>query len=74
MRKFDSESYYLFVLVIAPTTVRIKETLLKRFADVANNFEHQLHTISLELTAIEGPLEVIIFYLAAHTLTFHMPF
>ena len=67
MHRFDSESYHLFVLVIAPTTVRIKETLRKRFADLANNFEHQLHTISLELTAIEGPLEVMIFWLTAHT-------
>ncbi|PFH51257.1 hypothetical protein AMATHDRAFT_75099 [Amanita thiersii Skay4041] len=35
----------------------IKESLRMRFADLANNFEYQLHIISSELTAIEGPLE-----------------
>ncbi|KAM6494458.1 actinin-like protein [Amanita muscaria] len=35
----------------------IKELLRKRFADLANNFAQQLHQISLELAAIEGPLE-----------------
>lgn len=36
---------------------QIKETLRKRFADLVNDFEQQLHAISSELTAIEGPLE-----------------
>ncbi|KAF8628666.1 hypothetical protein AX15_003796 [Amanita polypyramis BW_CC] len=36
---------------------QIKESLRKRFADLANNFEHHLHQISSELAAIEGPLE-----------------
>ncbi|KAF9468633.1 calponin homology domain-containing protein, partial [Collybia nuda] len=36
---------------------QIKETLRKRFAELANDFERRLHAISSELTAIEGPLE-----------------
>ncbi|KDR83148.1 hypothetical protein GALMADRAFT_56855 [Galerina marginata CBS 339.88] len=35
----------------------IKETLRKKFAKLANDFEQKLHEISSELTAIEGPLE-----------------
>ncbi|KAG6903161.1 hypothetical protein C0995_004709 [Termitomyces sp. Mi166 len=35
----------------------IKESLRKKFADLANDFERRLHAISLELTAIEGTLE-----------------
>jgi hypothetical protein len=37
---------------------RIKETLRKTYADLANDFEHRLHLISSELAAIDGPLEV----------------
>ena len=37
---------------------RIKESLRKRFAELANDFERQLSAISSELAAIEGPLEV----------------
>ncbi|ESK95226.1 actin cross-linking [Moniliophthora roreri MCA 2997] len=37
---------------------QIKETLRKKFADLANDFEHRLHLVSSELTAIDGPLEV----------------
>ena len=36
---------------------RIKEDLRKKFADIANAFEARLHSISVELTMIEGPLE-----------------
>jgi len=36
---------------------QIKETLRKKFADLANDFERRLHAISSELTAIGGPLE-----------------
>jgi len=36
---------------------QIKETLRKKFADLANSFEQRLHAISSELTTIEGPLE-----------------
>ncbi|KAG5646521.1 hypothetical protein DXG03_003288 [Asterophora parasitica] len=35
----------------------IKETLRKKYADLANAFERRLHAISTELTAIEGSLE-----------------
>lgn len=38
--------------------LRIKETLRKKFADLANDFEQKIHDISRELTAMEGPLEV----------------
>ena len=38
--------------------IRIKETLRKRFADLANDLEKSISIISSELTAIEGPLEV----------------
>jgi hypothetical protein len=37
---------------------RIKETLRKKFADLANDFEQRLHAISSELAAMDGPLEV----------------
>lgn len=37
---------------------RIKERLRKQFAEIANGFEKRLHAISVELTSIEGPLEV----------------
>ncbi|KAG6833447.1 hypothetical protein H0H87_006813 [Tephrocybe sp. NHM501043] len=36
---------------------QIKESLRKKFADLANDFERRLHAISSELTAIEGTLE-----------------
>ncbi|TEB22992.1 actin cross-linking [Coprinellus micaceus] len=36
---------------------KIKEGLRKKFADIANAFEAGLHSISVELTMIEGPLE-----------------
>ncbi|KJA20162.1 hypothetical protein HYPSUDRAFT_142622 [Hypholoma sublateritium FD-334 SS-4] len=36
---------------------QIKETLRKKFAHLANDFEQKLHSISSELTAMEGPLE-----------------
>ncbi|KAI0696415.1 actinin-like protein [Cytidiella melzeri] len=35
----------------------IKETLRKRFAELANDFERRLSAISSELAAMEGPLE-----------------
>ena len=38
--------------------LRIKESLRKQFAELANNFERRLSAISSELAAIEGPLEV----------------
>ncbi|KAF7298852.1 putative actin cross-linking [Mycena indigotica] len=37
---------------------QIKERLRKSFADLANDFEHRLRTISSALAALEGPLEV----------------
>lgn len=40
------------------TLLRIKETLRKQFADLANDFSQRLHGISLDLTSVEGPLEV----------------
>ncbi|KAK2465409.1 hypothetical protein APHAL10511_002763 [Amanita phalloides] len=36
---------------------QIKESLRKRFADLANDFSQHLHHISSALAAIEGPLE-----------------
>ncbi|KAF8895651.1 actinin-like protein [Infundibulicybe gibba] len=36
---------------------QIKETLRKKYANLANEFEQHLHRISSRLTAIEGPLE-----------------
>ena len=44
----------------------IKESLRKKFAKLANDFEQKLHEISVELTAIEGPLEV-------HPSRFYLP-
>ena len=40
------------------TSCRIKESLRKHFANLANDFERRLSEISSELAAIEGPLEV----------------
>ncbi|KAH9820237.1 calponin homology domain-containing protein [Melampsora americana] len=36
---------------------QIKEDLRIRFADLANSFEGQLHSLSLELVALAGPLD-----------------
>ncbi|KAG5634399.1 hypothetical protein H0H81_002110 [Sphagnurus paluster] len=36
---------------------QIKETLRKKYADLANDFEQRLHSLSSELTLIEGTLE-----------------
>ncbi|KAF8073885.1 actinin-like protein [Lyophyllum atratum] len=36
---------------------QIKESLRKKYADLANDFERRLHALSSELTAIEGTLE-----------------
>ena len=41
---------------------RIKETLRKKFADVANDLEGRLRHTSSALAAIEGPLEVLFFF------------
>lgn len=61
MLKYDSESKYdllsgLLIWSLSPS--RIKESLRKTFADLANDFEKRLRLISSELTAVEGPLEV----------------
>jgi predicted nuclease with TOPRIM domain len=36
---------------------RIQETLRKRFAALADDFQERLRAVSLELSAVEGPLE-----------------
>ncbi|KAL0961007.1 hypothetical protein HGRIS_006000 [Hohenbuehelia grisea] len=36
---------------------QIKETLRKKFADLANDFERRLYALSTQLAQIEGPLE-----------------
>jgi len=36
---------------------QIKESLRKKFSDLANDFERKLHGISLQLAQVEGPLE-----------------
>jgi hypothetical protein len=38
--------------------VSIKETLRRKFADVANSFEQRLRGISSEIVNLDGPLEV----------------
>lgn len=40
------------------TVPRIKESLRKQFADLANVFSQRLHGVSLDLASVEGPLEV----------------
>ena len=40
------------------TVPRIKESLRKQFADIANDFSQRLHGVSLDLASVEGPLEV----------------
>lgn len=44
---------------------RIKESLRKQFADLANDFSQRLHGVSLELSSVEGPLEVLNYLLLA---------
>jgi hypothetical protein len=39
-------------------SLRIKEDLRKKFADLANAFADRLHEVSVELASIEGPLQV----------------
>lgn len=46
------------------TVLRIKESLRKQFADLANGFSQRLHGVSLDLASVEGPLEVY------HTISF----
>jgi hypothetical protein len=46
------------ILSRLPASSRIKETLRKKFADLANDFQRHLHDISTDLAQIEGPLEV----------------
>ena len=46
------------LLIWSLSLSRIKESLRKAFADLANDFEKRLRLISSELTAVEGPLEV----------------
>ncbi|KAH0832095.1 calponin homology domain-containing protein [Lanmaoa asiatica] len=36
---------------------QIKESLRKQFADLANDFSQRLHSVSLDLASVEGPLE-----------------
>lgn len=38
--------------------LRIKESLRKQFADLANDLSQRLHGVSLDLASVEGPLEV----------------
>jgi len=58
MPRYASEQESHPIYVGASLFHRIKETLRKKFADLANSFEQRLHAISSELTTIEGPLEV----------------
>lgn len=37
---------------------RIKESLRKQFADLANDVSQRLHGVSLDLASVEGPLQV----------------
>lgn len=54
-----SESACIYITSDTPLIpYRIKESLRKHFADLANDFERRLSEISSELAAIEGPLEV----------------
>lgn len=57
MHKYDSAC--ITVPVLPPLMFpRIKESLRKQFADLANDFSQRLHGISLDLASVEGPLEV----------------
>ncbi|KAG9315739.1 actinin-like protein [Chiua virens] len=38
---------------------QIKESLRKKFADIANDFSQRLHGVSLDLASVEGPLEIV---------------
>ena len=46
---------------------RIKDSLRKAYADLANGFERRLSAISTELANIGGPLEVLDKFLACLT-------
>lgn len=58
MRKLDSTFLVPFALHVSDRHARIKDTLRKSFADLANDFERRLYGISSELAAVEGPLDV----------------
>lgn len=58
MRKLDSTFSCLYALYVSNKHARIKDTLRKSFADLANDFERRLYGISSELAAVEGPLDV----------------
>jgi len=49
----------LWTFLVMCIPFRIKEKLRNTFADLANDFEQRLRSISSELTAIEGTLEVL---------------
>ena len=56
--RLGSESIFLDDFTAWLNRDRIKEGLRIKYADLANDFARRLHTISSELAAIEGPLEV----------------
>jgi hypothetical protein len=61
MQKSESARFSTVVVLrhLTACSVRIKESLRKKFAELANDFERRLSAISSELAAIEGPLEVV---------------
>jgi chromosome segregation ATPase len=45
------------IVEITDSRNRIQETLRKKFAELADDFRERLRAVSLELSAVEGPLE-----------------
>lgn len=59
MPRYESARYAIHPLrKLINASGRIKETLRKEFAELANTFARRVHDISSELTAMSGPLEV----------------
>jgi hypothetical protein len=71
MHRYDSQSHAFYrVLLMFNGQPRIKESLRKEFADLANDFSQRLHSISLELSGVAGPLEVCIQLANRQSLTY----
>lgn len=57
MHRYESTIIVESVPEVAHSYDRIQETLRKKFAALADGFRERLRAVSLELSAVEGPLE-----------------
>lgn len=59
MPRYESASFTFLATDILSDDYSIKEALRRKFADLANSFEQRLRTLSSEISAMDGPLEVL---------------